>query len=295
MNEEDDHGTSGSSGVAPMVLVGAVALAIGAIAGIVIGFVSGSSSTTVPEPELVEEIAEPVEEEPPEEDDLTVAQRQVAELERQVAERSRQVAELEAEMDRRADRGAAMAAELKDLKTSLANAKSNLKKAIAEKETLLRDLRMTEAQLQQAKNQRDIAREDALFNRWQDFLKGSQLEICDHGRRKKIERCRETALASLSTPDRRDRFAHCVRSGQAAPVIMELEKGAEMPDFSEMINEEERATRGWMLVYCDPTLPERKTGRLAERHLPGAVITPPAPEPPVQPETEGDDAEGAPL
>ncbi|MEO0606094.1 MAG: hypothetical protein AAF211_31990, partial [Myxococcota bacterium] len=226
MNEEDDHEPNGSSsGMAPTVLVGAVALAIGAIAGIVIGFVSGSSDTD--EPAAVADVADIVDADVAEEpDELSGAQQKVADLEREVAEKTREVSELEAEMDRRASRGAAMAAELKQLKLDLANAKSNLKKAIAEKDNLLKNLRMTEAELEQTRIQRDIAREDALFNRWQDFLKGSQLEICDHGRRKKIEKCRETSMAALSSPDRRDRFSHCVRSGQAAPVIMELEKNA---------------------------------------------------------------------
>ena len=287
MDEEDD--IEGAGGSTPTVLVGAVALAIGAIVGIVVGFVSGTQGTPEPassaEVEVAADIADVIEAE--DEDDLSIAQQRVSELERSVAEKTRQVNELEAEMDRRAGQGAAMAAELKALKTELANAKSDLKKAIAEKDSLLKDLRMTEAELQRIRVQRDMAREDALFNRWQDFLKGSQLEICDRGTRRKLDRCRETSMAALSTPARRDRFAHCVRSGQAAPVIMELEKGAEMPDFSEMLDEEQRATRGWMIVYCDPTLPETAQGRLAERHLPGAVIAEPPPEP-----AQGEVAEG---
>jgi len=281
MSEHDEMATSGSDGVGmATVLVGAVALAIGAIAGIVVGFLSGSQTAPPPEPVAVVEdvVEEEVVEDEGEEDELAVAQARVAELEREVVDKVRAVSELEAEMDRRASKGAELVAELKQLKRDLANARSNLKKAVNEKEQLLKDLRMTKAELEQTRIQRDMAREDALFNRCQEFLKGSQLEICDKGRRKKIERCREATMAALGTPDRRDRFAHCVRSGQAAPVIMELEKNDEMPDFSEMIDEEERATRGWMIVYCDPTLPERKDGRLAERHLPGAKIAePPAP------------------
>lgn len=280
MHERDDEMATdgGADGEGfPTVLVGGVALAIGAIAGIVVGFLSRGPIEEAPEPPevaVVEGVVGDAPEDEAVEDELSVAQARVAELEREVVEKSRAVSDLEVEMDRRAGRGAAMAEELRALKTQLANAKSDLKKANNEKDQLIRDLRMTEAELVKTRRQRDFAREDALFNRWQEFLSRSQLEICDHGRRKRIERCRETSMAAIDRPDRRDRFAHCVRSGQAAPVIMNLEKDAAMPDFSEMLDENEKATKGWMIVYCDPTLPERDGARLAERHLSGANITP---------------------
>lgn len=279
--EASENSSAGAEGAGtPTALVGAVALAIGAVVGILIGFVGGSSSTTPePEPEPVAE--ERIEDEAVEDEDpdaLGAAQERVAELEREVAERQREVSELQAEMAKRADRGAEIAGQLKTLKTQLANAKGELKKAVREKDSLLKELRLTEAELEQAQIQRELAREDALFNRWQDFVKGAQLEICDRGNRKKLGRCREAVTATMMTDERRDQFAHCVRSGQAAPVVMELERDAAMPDFSEMIDEAQRTTRGWMIVYCDPTLPEKPLGRLAERHLPGAKVQP-QPEP----------------
>ncbi|MEN0062689.1 MAG: hypothetical protein AAGA48_11100 [Myxococcota bacterium] len=288
MSETDnDEPVDSEGGGTPTVLVGAVALAIGAIAGILIGFVSGSQMTPEPAPEPEPEDAVAVVEDTGEkevEDDLSLAQQRVAGLEREVAEKQREVTELQAEMTRRREKGTELVARLKTIKTELANAKSELKKAVREKEGLLKELRLTEDQLQQTRVQRDVAREDALFNRWQDFLKGSQLEICDRGSLKKLGKCRESSLAALSTPVRRDRFAQCVRSGQAAPVVMKLEKGEAMPDFSEMINEEDKVTRGWMIVFCDPTLPEKKMGRLAEGHLPGAAIAKPPVEPGAEPE-----------
>ena len=135
-------------------------------------------------------------------------------------------------------------------------------------ESLRAELVSAEEQLAERTQQRDAAREDALFNRWADFIKGAQLEICDKGNRKKLGNCRETVDAAINVDDRRDKFAHCIRSGQAQPAITELEKGVGLPDFAEMIDEDKKQTKGWMILFCDPTLPENTDAPLAEGRLP---------------------------
>lgn len=201
-------------------------------------------------------------------DELAVAQDKVASLEREVATRERRVKELEAEMSKRAERGKEFVAQLNQLKSELASAKEQLTVAQAEKQQLLVQLMATEEELKVTTNQRDQAREDALYNRWTDFLKQAQLEICDKGNRKKLGNCRETVDAALQA--RQDKFAHCIRSGQEAPTVRERENNTELPAFAEMIDEEKKQTKGWMVLFCDPTLPERNDIPLAERHLPPA-------------------------
>ncbi|MCA9488947.1 MAG: hypothetical protein KC621_03470, partial [Myxococcales bacterium] len=88
------------------------------------------------------------------------------------------------------------------------------------------------------------------------------------GNRKKLGNCREVVHATLSSADRRDAFAHCVRSGQATPMVRELDKGQVLPEFSSMLDEEQKQTKGWYVEMCDPTLPERTDIRLAEGQLP---------------------------
>ncbi|MCB9679029.1 MAG: hypothetical protein H6737_28265 [Alphaproteobacteria bacterium] len=266
----------------------AIAAAVAVGAG-VFGLAAGWMMRT-PEEKIVEVTRAPTAEEiaaavPQEEkDELALAQIKVAELERESAEKEGRVRELEDRISRGAEAGAKLRAELERVKSELEETKAALAQAEEEKEELLVALKETTMQLERTeqelavtKVQRDDAREDALFNRWNDFVKGAELEICDRGNRRKLGNCREAVTAALTTPERRDKFSHCIRSGQAAPSVVELQKGAELPDFAEMMDEEVKQVKGWFVNYCDPTLPERNDIPLANQRLPKATPTATAP------------------
>ncbi|MCB9688427.1 MAG: hypothetical protein H6738_20805 [Alphaproteobacteria bacterium] len=204
-------------------------------------------------------------------DELGMAQTKVAQLERTAAEKEGQVRELEERIARGAEAGKAQRAELERLKAELATTKEALAQAEVEKQRLLTDLKQTQQDLAVRTNERDVAREDALANRWQAFLNDAQLEICEKGNRKKMGNCREAVLASLSSDARQGKFSHCIRSGQAQPVVHERQGNADLPDFSEMLNEDEKLVKGWYVEFCDPTLPERDDAPLSEGHLPKAT------------------------
>jgi len=272
---DDEHtGSRSTAMTSALALAAPVALAIGAVAGLLIGalamwFLQAPGTVEVTRAPTQAEIAALCEVEVDEvTDELTAVQTAVMTLERGVAERERAVKELEAEMKRRSDRGRSLVAELESLKAELAQTKEALRIAEVEKKELLSELRMTEAELLDTRKQRDSAREDALFNRWEDFIKGAQLEVCDRGNRKKLGNCRETVAAAITQGVREKKFAHCIRAGQSAPLVQELEKDHTLPSFAEMLDEDKRQTRGWMVVFCDPTLPERSSGPLATEHLP---------------------------
>jgi hypothetical protein len=206
-------------------------------------------------------------------DELTTAQARVAELEREQATKTAELNDLQA----RVAKGGSGGGELARVKAELAEVKEQLRIAVAEKERLLVELQDTQQELQATKEelvvtktQRDEAKEDALANRWTAFLADAQLEICEKGNRKKLGNCREVVEATLAADARRDRFAHCIRSGQAQPIVRELEKDGELPQFAAMIDEEQKQVRGWYVNFCDPTLPERPDAPLAESHLPAS-------------------------
>jgi small-conductance mechanosensitive channel len=211
----------------------------------------------------------------PVQDELSQAQTRVAQLERESAEKEAKVNELEARIARGAEAGKALRAELAQVKAELAETQEALRVAEEEKEVLLAELTetkevlaATEEALVVARDERDEAREDALYNRWTDFLKDSQLEICDKGNRKKLGNCREAVMETLAVDARRDAFAHCIRSGQAQPLVRELVKDAELPQFAQMIDEDTKQVKGWYVEMCDPTLPERTDAPLAEGRIP---------------------------
>jgi DNA repair exonuclease SbcCD ATPase subunit len=279
----DDYG--GGPSVVAMVLPFATAiaaLALGAVLGTAIGWVikpAEKVEVKVPRDLTAAELAAACAPQVNETvNELEKAQSKVAQLEDEVQSRQSRVEELEAQLTvkKSSSGGSNLARELAQAKADLAEAREQLSIAEAEKERLVVELTQTkqklaetEEDLEEQIEKTELAKEDALTNKWYRFLNDAQLEICEKGNRKKLGKCRETVEGNLMSEERRNKFAHCVRSGQAVPTVYELDKKATLPDFSEMINEEAKQTKGWYVMFCDPTLPERDDGFLNEEHLPG--------------------------
>ena len=270
MSDEYDLPRSGATAwIMPMVTV-LTALVIGLLAGVIVGYIvfRGDNITQVVQQELTNEeldslCAVKVDEAVGEAaDELTVAQERVATLQDDVFSRERKVAELEAEMTRRAERGRSLSAELVQLREELEAAraeltevKAELAEAVEEKEALFVQLRYTEEQLAEQRVETSVAREDALSFKWQSFVTASQLEVCEKGGRRRMGRCRETVTSSIASF--RTEFEHCIRSGQEMPNLREAERNTEvLPMFAKWIGQDERITRDWFVLLCDPTLPE---------------------------------------
>jgi hypothetical protein len=268
----------GASGVVAMVLPFATAIAalvLGAVLGLAIGWIvkpSDQVEVKVPRDldaaELLAACAPALETKVSE---LEEAQGKVQFLEKEVGDREVRVKELEDEMKRRSDRGRNLVAELEQAKRDLEEAMVQLDIARQEKEQLVVELTQTKEELAttkvalvEQKGMTERAKEDALVNKWYRFNSEAQLEVCEKGNRKKLGGCREVLQGTLMTNVRRDKFAHCVRSAQAVPTVRELQKGESLPDFAEMIDEEQKQTKGWYVLFCDPTLPEKPDGFLNE-------------------------------
>lgn len=207
--------------------------------------------------------------------EIEEVQERVSTLTSEVEEKQQRVRDLEAEMSRRLERGKDLIRELERAKADLAETKVALAEAVEQKEQLIVELKdtveqleKTEVKLEKQVKKTERAKEDALVNKYYRFIGDTQLEICDRGMRKKMGKCRETVEALLDDDGIRDAFAHCVRSGQATPSVYELPKKEQLPEFAQFLNEEDRVVKGWYLLLCDPTLPERDDGFLNEEHLP---------------------------
>jgi hypothetical protein len=278
-NAFDDDVPSGptATGIVAMILPFATAIAalvVGAVLGFAIGLVVKPAEVVekvVPRELTAAELASacaPTLEQTV--DKLEKAETKVSILQREVDDRNARVAELETAQKR----SGGPSRELQQAKKDLEEARAQLVIAQQEKEALVVELTQTKQQLAKTEEalveQKELttdAREDALVNKFYRFVNDSQLEICEKGSRKKMGNCRTDVQSALQSNVRRDKFSHCVRSGQATPSVKEIEKGQSLPDFSEWINEEEKTTKGYYILFCDPTLPE-KTDDLAEEHLP---------------------------
>lgn len=281
---DDDLPSSGPSatGIVAMVLPFATAIAalvVGAVLGFAIGLVVKPAEIVekqVPREltaaELASACAPTVEQTV---DKLEKAESRVKTLEAEVAERNARVAELETKQKG----GGGPSRELLQARKDLEEARAQLQVAQEEKAQLMVELTQTKEQLAKTEQalveQKELtqdAREDALVNKYFRFVNDAQLEICEKGSRKKMGNCREDVKAALqNNTARRDKFAHCVRSGQATPMVREIEKGQSLPSYSEWVNETEKTTRGYYILFCDPTLPEKADGDLNEQHLPSTT------------------------
>jgi hypothetical protein len=206
--------------------------------------------------------------------ELDQAQDRIAFLEKEVTDREAKVKELET---KRSAAGEALVAKLAQAKRDLAEAQTELAAARQEKEQLVVQLTETKDKLEKTQvaladqvKQTVVAKEDALVNKWYRFVHQAELAMCERGTRKKIGECRETVVAALQTDGRRGRFAHCVRSGQAMPEVRSLGKDTGRPSFAEPVLEGDRAMKDWVVLFCDPSLPEQSDGNVSETPLAGA-------------------------
>jgi len=120
----------------------------------------------------------------------------------------------------------------------------------------LRDLDRQIVQTEKYKEKAKEYKEKSTVNLWSSFQNGAKVEICDRGTRKRHAKCHESVEAALSASIR-TRFSTCVDTYQAVPELRQLEKGEAMPAFSETLPDDNKFTKkGWIIVFCDPTLPE---------------------------------------
>ncbi len=267
--EEDDfeNGTSVPAFVLPFVTA-AAALAVGALlGGLVIWLAKPPEIKEVEVPrdltqEELEKACAPFVIE--KDDEVQAVQAQMVTLAKDLKAKNARVAELEARLKRGGSgpSRAALVAELEKAKRELAEVKQELEQVKAERDQLVEDLKKTIVQLEQAEaraeyeaQQKELYKADALINKWKHFRAESKLEICDRGGRKKMGKCRAKVDSLMTDALWRD-FKHCILAGQEPPTVIEIKKGMELPQYARFLDQDDRITRDWAVLLCDPTLPE---------------------------------------
>ncbi len=158
--------------------------------------------------------------------------------------------------------------ELQRAREELAEARLQLSQMRSVKEQLVDQLTRTRERLVQVeqdlstqmrisevlKVENDDLRDDNLVQSWYRFIYSTQLSMCEKGSRKKTDTCRLAVDSELAQI--KNEFVHCMRSGQAAPVARELDRGDAVPRFAKMMDQDNKPLKGWYLQLCDPTLPE---------------------------------------
>lgn len=192
---------------------------------------------------------------------LEEAETRVAALEVQVRRKADEIADLE----RRLEDDAPVASELAQARSQLDVLQAALQLAQAEKTALLETLATTREELavaqvalEEKREEAEVAREDAVTQRWQAFVVDAQLGICSQGSKARVERCRDVVAKALAP--HQNRFKDCVRSGQAIPELGRaplLDEGPDdLPGFAIRLDPSDRLVQDWYVLFCDAQLPE---------------------------------------
>ncbi len=184
---------------------------------------------------------------------LEEAQMRVDNLSAQVLSKEQEIIDLEEALAQQSIKSEDDRARLDLARSELRKLKNSLTAAEEEKAQLVAELLATQEELQVQVAATERAVRSVQQKQWQAFQGDAQLEICDKGNRKKLEKCRTAVDASLANI--RDQFAACVESGQAVPYVRKG-KTADMPAEAQWLDENERLLNGWYVVLCDEALPE---------------------------------------
>lgn len=192
-------------------------------------------------------------------DDATSA---VSDLTTQVAAKQEEVKALETQIaaatnasaDQRR-RLAAATTELTVLRLQLASAQTDRLNLTESVHVLSSNLTDTQTHLAVQELATVRAQTDAIDASWVAFHRGAQIEICDKGTRAALGRCRESVRAHVAKLE--VDYKDCLRAGAAVPTLRQANAAERLPEFSRWLGQDDRATKGWYALLCDPTLPER--------------------------------------
>ena len=198
------------------------------------------------------------------------AQQRVADLQAELAEKEALLASMKAEDIKDEERRKVAVRKWREMEAEIASLSEQLSTAEEERDQLRTELKETLVQLDRQiaetkkfKRKAKVYRRKAIHykaestrNLWSGFVSNAKVEICDRGGKKRHENCHE-AVEEAFSPAIESRFVECVDTYQAKPELRQLEKKEAMPTFAQALPEDNKFTKkGWVIIFCDPTLPE---------------------------------------
>jgi regulator of replication initiation timing len=138
----------------------------------------------------------------------------------------------------------------------LSTLQTQLTVALEEKAALQVQLDDTTRRLDDQVVQTRVAKDETVAQKWASFQAQAQLTVCEKGNRKVIDKCRETVADKVRPFE--SKFLVCLRTGQAAPSVRLAGKKEALPEFAEYLDQDDRVTKDWYVLLCDPSLPEAR-------------------------------------
>ena len=155
-------------------------------------------------------------------------------------------------------------AKWKALEAEIATLRVQLASAEQEREELRQELKDTivklDKQIKETKKFKSKAkkyRRESTQNLWTAFVNEAKVRGCNRGSKRRHDKCWEAFEQGLNGI-MRERFTTCVNTYQAVPILRQIENNNEgLPGFAEWLPQDNRFTKGWHVIFCDPSLPER--------------------------------------
>lgn len=194
-------------------------------------------------------------------DVLGVAQ-EVLNLQEQLSEKEAELERLQSESELDEVRQAAAREKWKEMEQEIATLRVQLASAVQERDELKVELQETLVQLDEQiqetrkfKTKAKRYKKESIDNLWSSFIGEAKLAGCKRGTTRRHEKCYEAFDQNL-VGALEERFKTCVHTHQAVPVLRKAERGDSLPNFSEWLSSENKFTKNWYVIFCDPTLPE---------------------------------------
>ena len=207
-------------------------------------------------------------------------QSEVQNLQEQIADREAELERLKASMEKDKANQAAARKKWKEREEEIANLQIQLAVVEQERDDLKVELQETLVELkkqvkqtQKFKAKAKKYKAQSTKNLWSAFQAQAKVKGCDRGSRKRHEKCHEAFDAGMTTKAQQ-RFFNCVDTYQAVPVLKKLDRGESLPPHSEYLNTESRFTDDWVIIFCDPTLPEARDTDLDDPPVKEPVYAP---------------------
>lgn len=151
----------------------------------------------------------------------------------------------------------AMEEEIASLHVQLASAEQERDDLKVELQNTLVELKKQVKKTQKFKAKAKKYKAQSTANLWTAFQAQAKVKGCDRGTRRRHEKCHEAFQISM-TEKVKQRFYNCVDTYQAVPVLRKMKGGESLPAHSTYLNKESRFTDNWIILFCDPTLPEAR-------------------------------------
>lgn len=253
------------------VIIGFLAFGLG---GLLLGWAGNAMFT---EPEIIEKEVTLIEKEQLSDEDLLelcetmtdeqkkdvlgVAQ-EVQILQEVIAEKEAELERMKGEAEQNEERRAAAAERWKAMESEIETLREQLEEAIVERDELKVELQETLVELDRQisetnrfKSKAKHYKKESIKNQWSTFTGEAKLAGCNRGSQRRHSKCYEAFDIGLSTTFQ-ERFKTCVNTHQAVPLLRKAERGESLPTFSEWLPQDNKYTKNWYIIFCDPTLPE---------------------------------------